>query len=201
MRGLPVWQAQHPTPPAAAGRNTPASFSVLKDAPATFADPCGTGQHSPVWWLPLPSCPFAGWLMRVLLISSCILDTSQAKITSGATLLTPTPQELMLLFNKGGNRSLLDAAESRLFSLSWQIMLPREEIKTRMQLDSLLFASDQLSEETGSIRNCCKHLILSSAFQKKERVARHTGRVEKKKMWEETSLQDPTPAGDRGSRW
>lgn len=137
MRGLPVWQAQHPTPPAAAGRNTPASFSVLKDAPATFADPCGTGQHSPVWWLPLPSCPFAGWLMRVLLISSCILDTSQAKITSGATLLTPTPQELMLLFNKGGNRSLLDAAESRLFSLSWQIMLPREEIKTRMQLDSL----------------------------------------------------------------
>lgn len=56
-------------------------------------------------------------------------------------------------------------------------MMPREEIKARMQLDSLLFAFNQLSEETGSVENCCKYLIISTAFQSKERV---TGRVEEK---------------------
>lgn len=59
-------------------------------------------------------------------------------------------------------------------------MMPREEIKARMQLDSLLFAFNQLSEETGSVENCCKYLIISTAFQSKERVARQTGRVEEK---------------------
>lgn len=67
-------------------------------------------------------------------------------------------------------------------------MMPREEIKAWMQLDSLLFAFHQLSEEMGSVENCCKHLIISTAFQSKERVARQTDWVEKKKKWEGAGL-------------
>lgn len=77
-------------------------------------------------------------------------------------------------------------------------MMPQEEIKARMQLDSLLFTFNQLSEETGSVENCCKHLIVSTVFWSKERVARQTGRVEKK--WEGAGLQDPTPVLAT-SRW
>lgn len=70
-----------------------------------------------------------------------------------------------------------------------------------MKLASLLFAFNQLSEETGSLENCCKHLIIPTDFQSKERVSSQKGRAEEK--WEGAGLQAwcSPPVGDIGSNW